>query len=47
MDSVLLNEAALLALPEAKRPIFVYEWLRKLDRVLTALADYSDINQVR
>jgi hypothetical protein len=47
MESVILNEAALLSLPESKRPIFIYEWLRRLDRVLTTLADSSELNQVK
>ena len=29
-----LNEDALAQLPEAKRPIFVFEWLRFFDKVL-------------
>ncbi|XP_044741309.1 HEAT repeat-containing protein 5B isoform X2 [Chrysoperla carnea] len=40
--SLTLNEDALKQIPEAKRPIFVFEWLRFLDKVLTA-AQQSDI----
>lgn len=32
--SLLLNEEALKQLPEAKRPVFIFEWLRFLDKVL-------------
>lgn len=49
--SLTLNEEALQQLPPAKRPIFVFEWLRFLDKVLEAahkvslptfiLSDYS------
>ncbi|XP_076062392.1 HEAT repeat-containing protein 5B isoform X2 [Oratosquilla oratoria] len=34
--SLTLNEEALNQLPEAKRPIFIFEWLRFLDKVLEA-----------
>lgn len=34
--SLTLNEDALGQLPESKRPIFVFEWLRFLDKVLIA-----------
>ncbi|CAL4124932.1 unnamed protein product, partial [Meganyctiphanes norvegica] len=40
--SLTLNEDALKQLPPAKRPIFVFEWLRFLDKVLEA-AHKSDI----
>lgn len=40
--SLTLNEEALLQVPEAKRPVFVFEWLRFLDKVLVA-AQKSDI----
>lgn len=40
--SLTLNEEALSQLPPAKRPIFVFEWLRFLDKVLEA-AHKSDI----
>lgn len=34
--SLLLNEQALSQVAESKRPIFIYEWLRFLDKVLVA-----------
>ena len=34
--SLLLNEEALSKMPEAKRPVFIFEWLRFLDKVLVA-----------
>uniref|UniRef100_A0A8B9GIJ0 HEAT repeat-containing protein 5B n=1 Tax=Amazona collaria TaxID=241587 RepID=A0A8B9GIJ0_9PSIT len=34
--SLLLNEEALAQITEAKRPVFVFEWLRFLDKVLVA-----------
>ncbi|KFB43904.1 AGAP002215-PA-like protein [Anopheles sinensis] len=40
--SLTLNEAALAQLPEQKRPVFIFEWLRFLDKVLVA-AQKSDI----
>ncbi|XP_049284271.1 HEAT repeat-containing protein 5B isoform X3 [Anopheles funestus] len=40
--SLTLNEAALSQLPEQKRPVFIFEWLRFLDKVLVA-AQKSDI----
>ena len=36
--SLTLNEAALDKLPEAKRPVFIYEWLRFLDKSLPAIS---------
>ena len=32
--SLLLNEEALAQITEAKRPVFIFEWLRFLDKVL-------------
>ncbi|XP_063239681.1 LOW QUALITY PROTEIN: HEAT repeat-containing protein 5B [Bacillus rossius redtenbacheri] len=40
--SLTLNEEALQLIPEPKRPVFVFEWLRFLDKVLVA-AQKSDI----
>ncbi|XP_014295577.1 HEAT repeat-containing protein 5B isoform X2 [Microplitis demolitor] len=40
--SLTLNEDALDQIPEAKRPVFVFEWLRFLDKVLVA-AQKNDI----
>lgn len=34
--SLLLNEDALVQITEAKRPVFIFEWLRFLDKVLVA-----------
>lgn len=34
--SLLLNEDALAQITEAKRPVFIFEWLRFLDKVLMA-----------
>lgn len=34
--SLTLNEDALNQIPEAKRPVFIFEWLRFLDKVLIA-----------
>jgi HEAT repeat-containing protein 5 len=40
--SLTLNEEALNQIPEQKRPVFVFEWLRFLDKVLVA-AQKNDI----
>lgn len=40
--SLLLNEDVLAKLPDAKRAVFVFEWLQFLDRVLSA-AQRSDV----
>ncbi|XP_014676646.1 PREDICTED: HEAT repeat-containing protein 5B-like [Priapulus caudatus] len=42
--SLTLNEQAVAQIAETKRPIFVFEWLRFLDKVLVA-AQKSDINE--
>ncbi|KAF4530055.1 hypothetical protein B566_EDAN016405, partial [Ephemera danica] len=42
--SLTLNEAALNQLPETKRPVFILEWLRFLDKVLAA-AHKADIKE--
>ncbi|MCL4124784.1 UNVERIFIED_CONTAM: hypothetical protein GTU68_043849 [Idotea baltica] len=42
--SLTLNEDALKQLPPAKRPIFIFEWLHFLDKVLEA-AQKSDIRE--
>lgn len=34
--SLTLNEEALAQIPVAKRPVFIFEWLRFLDKVLVA-----------
>ncbi|XP_065200390.1 HEAT repeat-containing protein 5B isoform X2 [Planococcus citri] len=40
--SLVLNEEALKEIPEPKRPVFVFEWLRFLDKVLST-AQKADI----
>ncbi|XP_073980275.1 HEAT repeat-containing protein 5B isoform X3 [Rhodnius prolixus] len=40
--SLTLNEEALKQIPQQKKPVFIFEWLRFLDRVLVA-AQKSDI----
>ncbi|KAG6464566.1 hypothetical protein O3G_MSEX014605 [Manduca sexta] len=40
--TLMLNEAALQQLPDDKKPHFIFEWLRFLDKVLVA-ADKTDI----
>ncbi|KAJ8412774.1 hypothetical protein AAFF_G00117250 [Aldrovandia affinis] len=42
--SLLLNEDALAQITEAKRPVFIFEWLRFLDKVLVA-ANKVDIKE--
>lgn len=39
--SLTLNEEALAKVPDAKKPLFVYEWLRFLDNVLVAAQKVS------
>lgn len=39
--SLTLNEDALNQIPEAKRPVFIFEWLRFLDKVLVAAQKVS------
>lgn len=42
--SLLLNEEAFKKIPENKRPVFVFEWLRFLDKVLSAAQKVSVLN---
>nr|XP_019962463.1 PREDICTED: HEAT repeat-containing protein 5B isoform X3 [Paralichthys olivaceus] len=42
--SLLLNEDALAQITEAKRPVFIFEWLRFLDKVLVA-ANKVDVKE--
>ncbi|XP_019382460.1 PREDICTED: HEAT repeat-containing protein 5B isoform X3 [Gavialis gangeticus] len=42
--SLLLNEEALVQITEAKRPVFIFEWLRFLDKVLVA-ANKTDVKE--
>lgn len=39
--SLTLNEEALSQIPPAKRPVFIFEWLRFLDKVLLAAQKVS------
>uniref|UniRef100_A0A8C4LEW8 HEAT repeat-containing protein 5B n=1 Tax=Equus asinus asinus TaxID=83772 RepID=A0A8C4LEW8_EQUAS len=51
--SLLLNEEALAQITEAKRPVFIFEWLRFLDKVLVAankvwycfLSSWTDVKE--
>lgn len=45
--SLTLNEDALNQIPEAKRPVFVFEWLRFLEKVLIAAQKVIDIQNVK
>ncbi|OZC05403.1 hypothetical protein X798_07624, partial [Onchocerca flexuosa] len=45
-NSLLLNEEALNLCADSKKPVFVYEWLRYLDRILPA-AQKADIKTVQ
>lgn len=42
--SLTLNESALQQLPDDKKPHFIFEWLRFLDKVLVAA---HKVNQIR
>lgn len=42
--SLTLNEEALAQIPVAKRPVFIFEWLRFLDKVLVAAQKVGDIS---
>uniref|UniRef100_A0A8C2YC85 HEAT repeat-containing protein 5B n=1 Tax=Coturnix japonica TaxID=93934 RepID=A0A8C2YC85_COTJA len=44
--SLLLNEEALAQITEAKRPVFIFEWLRFLDKVLVAANKMSLVEQL-
>lgn len=41
--SLTLNEEALAQIPPAKRPVFIFEWLRFLDKVLVAAQKVYDL----
>ncbi|MCP9264667.1 HTR5B [Dirofilaria immitis] len=45
-NSLLLNEEALNLCADSKKPVFIYEWLRYLDRILPA-AEKADIKTVQ
>ncbi|XP_069494148.1 HEAT repeat-containing protein 5B [Ambystoma mexicanum] len=42
--SLLLNEEALAQIPEPKKPVFIFEWLRFLDKVIVA-ANKTDVKE--
>ncbi|CAD6191636.1 unnamed protein product [Caenorhabditis auriculariae] len=44
--SLLLNEEAFKACPDAKKAVFVYEWLRYLDRILP-VTQRTDLKSVQ
>ncbi|WKY11163.1 hypothetical protein Q1695_003033 [Nippostrongylus brasiliensis] len=44
--SLLLNEEALRQCPDAKKPVFLYEWLRYLDRILP-VTQRSDLKSIQ
>lgn len=46
--SLLLNEEALSKIPDNKKPVFVFEWLRFLDKVLSAAqkVNHTDITSI-
>ena len=39
--SLTLDEEALTSLPDARRPVHVYEWLRRLDSALQGVTETS------
>merc|ERR1712218_52911 len=44
-SSLCLDEAAVSGLPEARRPVAVYEWLRRLDTQLAASSEDGSVRQ--
>ena len=42
--SLTLDLSALASLPEPKRPVFVHEWLRRLDKILSSLTKRNHAN---
>lgn len=42
--SLTLNEEALAQIPDAKKPVFIFEWLRYLDKVLVAAQKVNVFN---
>lgn len=42
--SLTLNEEAFKLIPDHKKPVFVFEWLRFLDKVLVAAQKVSQQN---
>lgn len=43
--SLTLNEDALNQIPEAKRPVFIFEWLRFLDKVLVTAQKVYELSE--
>lgn len=43
--SLTLNEEALAQIPAAKKPVFIFEWLRFLDKVLIAAQKVFIVNK--
>lgn len=41
--SLTLNEEAFKQIPDHKKPVFVFEWLRYLDKVLVAAQKVSSL----
>lgn len=44
--SLILNEEALKEIPEQKKPVFIFEWLRFLDKILIAAQKVPSISPV-
>ena len=44
--NLVLNEEALAQLTEAKRPLFIFEWLRHLDKALVNIQKVTSINLI-
>lgn len=42
--SLTLNEEAFKQIPEHKKPVFVFEWLRFLDKVLVVAQKVTNIH---
>lgn len=45
--SLTLNETALQQLPDDKKPLFIFEWLRFLDKVLVAAQKVLIIQNIK
>ena len=45
-QSLVLNEEALHSLPENKRPVFIYEWLCFLNKVLVAAQKVTQFRHI-
>ena len=44
--NLVLNEEALAQLTESKRPLFIFEWLRHLDKALVNIRKVTSINWI-